>query len=100
MRKKIKNGTIVLDNTDLYYVSFGSGSKTLVVLPGLSDGLATVKGKAWILSLPYRKYLKEYTVFLTPKAKSKLMVPKDVKEKAVLSKDIIGDKSKDKKTKK
>ena len=64
MRKKIKNGTILLDNTDLYYVSFGSGSKTLVVLPGLSDGLATVKGKAWILSLPYRKYLKDYTVYM------------------------------------
>ena len=54
----------MLDNTDLYYVSFGSGSKTLVVLPGLSDGLATVKGKAWILSLPYRKYLKDYTVYM------------------------------------
>jgi len=64
MRKKIKNGSVELGNTDLYYVSFGRGSRTLVVLPGLSDGLATVKGKAWILSLPYRKYLKEYTVYM------------------------------------
>jgi hypothetical protein len=59
--------------------------------PLLEDILQTVA---------YYSDLKEYTVFLTPKAKSKLMVPKDVKEKAVLSKDIIGDKSKDKKTKK
>lgn len=54
----------MLGNTDLYYVSFGSGNRTLVVLPGLSDGLATVKGKAGILALPYRKYFKEFTVYM------------------------------------
>ena len=59
-----KNGSVVLDNTEMYYVSFGSGSKSLVVLPGLSDGLATVKGKALILSAPYRKYLRDYTVYM------------------------------------
>lgn len=64
MKKNIKNGSIQLDNTDMYYVSFGSGDKNLVVLPGLSDGLATVKGKAWLLHLPYRKYLKDYTVYM------------------------------------
>ncbi len=48
----------------MYYVSFGSGPKDLVVLPGLSDGLATVKGKALVLSLPYRKYFRDYTVHM------------------------------------
>ncbi|MBR4224568.1 MAG: alpha/beta hydrolase, partial [Oscillospiraceae bacterium] len=42
---------------------FGSGEKKLIVLPGLSDGLATVKGKAWILSLPYRRF-DGYTVYM------------------------------------
>lgn len=59
-----KNGCISLGNTDMYYVSFGSGEKKLVILPGLSDGLATVKGKALILSLPYRKFFRDYTVYM------------------------------------
>ena len=59
-----KNGRVAMGGTDLYYAAFGSGEKTLVVLPGLSDGLATVRGKAWILSLPYRRYLRDYTVYL------------------------------------
>lgn len=64
MSKRIQNGSIPLGNTDMYFVSFGTGIKKLVVLPGLSDGLTTVKGKAWFLHLPYRKYLKDYTVYM------------------------------------
>ena len=60
----MKNACVPVGNTEMYYAAFGSGSRTLVVLPGLSDGLATVDGKAWILSLPYRKYLRDYTVYL------------------------------------
>ena len=60
----MENGSVVLGNTELYYVSFGDGKKKLVVLPGLSDGLTTVKGKAWMLSLPYRKFFREYTVMM------------------------------------
>ena len=60
----MKNGCVPVGNTDMYYVSFGKGSGNLVVLPGLSDGLATVKGKALLLSLPYRKFFRDYTVFM------------------------------------
>ena len=60
----IKNGSAVIGCTSMYYASFGTGKKTLVVLPGLSDGLATVKGKALVLSSPYRKYLKDCTVYM------------------------------------
>ena len=63
MSKKA-NGCVTVDDTDMYYVSFGSGAKKLVVLPGLTDGLATVKGKAFILSAPYKKFFKDYTVFM------------------------------------
>ena len=59
-----KNGSVAIGNTDMYYASFGEGQKKLVVLPGLSDGLATVKGKAWILASPYRKFLQDYTVYM------------------------------------
>ncbi|MBP5198169.1 MAG: alpha/beta hydrolase [Lachnospiraceae bacterium] len=58
------NGSVSVLDTEMYYVSFGKGKKDLVVLPGLSDGLTTVKGKAKILSIPYRKYLDEYTVYM------------------------------------
>ncbi len=38
-----KNGCATIGNTDMYYAAFGEGQKKLAVLPGLSDGLATVK---------------------------------------------------------
>lgn len=59
-----KNGCVTVGNTEMYYVSFGNGHKKLVVLPGLSDGLATVKGKAWLLSPPYQKFFRDYTVYM------------------------------------
>ena len=59
-----ENGCVTLDDTEMYYVSFGKGDKNLVVLPGLSDGLATVKGKAGILSASYRRFFPDYTVYM------------------------------------
>ena len=60
----VKNGSVKIGNTDMYYVSFGKDPKKMVVLPGLSDGLATVKGKAFVLSQPYKKFLEDYTVHI------------------------------------
>lgn len=60
----MKNGTVPVGNTEMAYVSFGHGRKNLIVLPGLSDGLSTVKGKAMLLAKPYRPYLEEYTVYM------------------------------------
>ena len=59
-----QNGTVKIGDMDMYYVSFGYGSKTLVVLPGLSDGLTTVKGKALLLASPYKRFFKDYTVYM------------------------------------
>ncbi len=59
-----KNGCVRTGDTDMYYAAFGVGAKKLVVLPGLSDGLATVRGKARVLALPYKKFLKDYTVYM------------------------------------
>ena len=64
MGKNIKNGLVTIGDTEMYYASFGTGKKNLVVLPGLSDGLATVKGKAWLLAGPYKKYLKDHTIYM------------------------------------
>ena len=57
-----KNGCVPVGGTDMYYVSFGRGETPLVLLPGLSDGLATVKGKALLLAAPYRAFFENYTV--------------------------------------
>ncbi len=60
----MKSGCAAIGDTDMYYASFGRGDRNLVVLPGLSDGLATVKGKAILLSSPYRRFLKNYRVYM------------------------------------
>ncbi len=58
------NGTVPLGNTEMHYARFGSGDKTAVLLPGLSDGLATVEGKAALLAKPYKPFLGEYTIYM------------------------------------
>ena len=59
-----KNGYVAVGDTNMYYVAFGSGSKNLVVLLGLSDGLTTVKGKAWLLASSYKRFFHEFTVYM------------------------------------
>ena len=58
------NGSVPLWDTEMQYVAFGEGEKTLVVLPGLSDGLVTVRGKARLLAQPYRLFDGKYTVYM------------------------------------
>ena len=45
-------------------VRFGRGQRHLVMLPGLSDGLANVCGKALMLARPYRAFFDEFTVWM------------------------------------
>ncbi len=58
-----KNGTLPLDGTDMDYIRFGSGGETLVVVPGLGDGLKTVRGAALPFAVMYRAFAKRYTVY-------------------------------------
>lgn len=60
----MKNGSVVIGQTDMYYAAFGSGNQNLVVLPGLSDGLATVKGKALLLASSYRRFFDAFRVYM------------------------------------
>ena len=64
MFSNAKNGAVRIDDTEMYYVSFGNGKKSFIIIPGLSDGLATVKGKAFILSRPYKAFFDDYTVYM------------------------------------
>ena len=54
-----KNGHIC--GTD--YIRFGTGKQVLVILPGLGDGLRTVRGTALPMALMYRIFARDFTVF-------------------------------------
>ena len=59
-----KNGTLHLKDDTMHYIRFGRGSKALIMLPGLGDGLTTVKGTALPMALMYRMYAKDYTLYM------------------------------------
>ena len=59
-----KNGSVKIGDTSMDFVCGGSGEKKLIILPGLSEGLTTVKGKAIFLLYPYRKYFDRFTVYM------------------------------------
>ena len=51
-----KNGLLTIDDVETEYISFGSGEKTLIILPGVGDGLKTVGGMALPFAFLYRQY--------------------------------------------
>ena len=46
MALNAKNGNIRINGFDCDYISFGSGSDPLIMLPGVGDGFKTAKGVA------------------------------------------------------
>lgn len=59
-----KNGEVAIGSTKMSYASFGHGSRAFILLPGLSDGLATVRGKALLLAKPYTAFFDQFTVYM------------------------------------
>lgn len=78
-----KNGVVKIGDTEMDYISFGVGLKNLVMIPGLSDALKTVKGSAAALAVMYREYAKDYRVYVFSR-KNKL-------EKGYSTKDMAKD---------
>lgn len=58
-----KNGTLKIGGSEMDYIHFGTGGKILVMLPGLGDGLRSVKGTALPMAFAYRVFAKEFTVY-------------------------------------
>ena len=58
-----KNCTVDIGNTEMEYIIFGSGEKNVILIPGLGDGLRTVKGKAIPFACLYHTFAKGYTVY-------------------------------------
>lgn len=59
-----KNLTLKIGDTEMDYISFGKGSKNLVMIPGGGDGLATVKGLAVPIAFSYRMFADDYRVYV------------------------------------
>lgn len=59
-----RNCNIKIGDTDMDYISFGNGNKSLVIIPGLGDALKTVKGSAVTFALMYKLFAKDYKVYV------------------------------------
>ena len=59
-----KGKTLHFNEKSMDYVTFGKGKDPLVIIPGLGDGLQTVKGKAQLFSLSYRLLAKRYKIYV------------------------------------
>lgn len=59
-----KDGSVRIDDTEMDYVTFGMGKENLVMIPGLGDGLTTVKGMAAIMAFTYKIFAKNYKVYI------------------------------------
>ena len=46
------------------YVTFGKGKDPMVIIPGLGDGLQTVKGMAMPFLITYRILAKRYKIYV------------------------------------
>ncbi len=63
MLMNAKNGTLNIGETTMDYIRFGTGRRNLIILPGLGDGLQTVKGTALPMALMYRCFARDFTVY-------------------------------------
>ena len=59
-----KGETLYFNEKSMDYVTFGKGIQTLVIIPGLGDGLRTVRGKAQLFSLSYLLLAKRYKIYV------------------------------------
>ncbi len=59
-----KNGTANTSFGPVDYIAFGKGDKNLVILPGLGDGLKTVKGMAATMAFMYRIFAADFRVYM------------------------------------
>ena len=59
-----KNATLSINGKTVDYVTFGTGNQPLVIIPGLGDGLQTVKGMAMPFSITYRILAERYKIYV------------------------------------
>ena len=60
-----KEADVAVNNGKIHYLSFGTGKKNLVMIPGLR--LSDIAGSSRILAMYYRIFVKGYTVYVFDK---------------------------------
>ena len=63
MLYQAKNGSLNMGESTMDYIRFGTGERVLIMLPGLGDGLRSVKGTALPMAVMYRTFAKDFTVY-------------------------------------
>ena len=58
------NGRLNLPGGAMDFIRFGHGKRILIMIPGVGDGLKTVKGMALPFALLYRSLAKDFTVYV------------------------------------
>ena len=59
-----KNHRLEIDGDVTDFISFGTGKKNLVIIPGVGDGLKTAQGLAIPFAFMYRMFAKDFTVYV------------------------------------
>lgn len=59
-----RNESIEIKGYKTDFISFGSGEETLIIIPGLGDGIKTVKGTAVPFAFAYRMFARKYKVYV------------------------------------
>ena len=59
-----KNCSLELPEGTTDYIRFGSGKKSLIMIPGVGDGFKTVKGMALPFALLYSSLSRDFTVYV------------------------------------
>ena len=95
-----KNKSVKIGNTSMNYAEFGNGEKSLIMIPGLGDGLRTDNKLAHMYALLYGKFAKDYKVYVfsqkidMPDRYSTRKMARDIKEAmdnlAIEQADVIG----------
>lgn len=70
MGLQAKNGYVGIRNGIMDFIRFGTGPRNLVMLPGLGDGLQTVRGTAIPMAWMYRIFAKDCTVWCFSRKRS------------------------------
>lgn len=82
------NGNVKIGDTDMDYISFGKGTKNLILIPGLGDGLKTVKGTAFSFAMMYKDFAKDYRVYVFSR-KNQLVEGCSTKEMAMDQAEVM-----------
>ena len=87
-----RNCCLQLPGVEMDYIRFGSGARPLVMIPGVGDGLKTVRGTALPFAFLYRSLAKAFTVYVFSRRRQLVpgMTTRDMAEDLNLALDSLG----------